>query len=99
MAPGRVGEPHDPLERPAGQQAVAERAAERVAGAEPVDDRRPGPAAPRRRSSSGHGQHALGSLLDDGELDAAVEQRLGRGVRIVARRPRSRTPRGCRRRR
>ena len=35
---GRVGVPHDRLQVPAGQQAVAEGAAERVAGAEAVED-------------------------------------------------------------
>src|SRR3954451_17132781 len=35
--PGRVAEPHRALEPPAGQQAVAQRAAERVARAQSVD--------------------------------------------------------------
>src|SRR5579871_4408266 len=35
--PGGVGEADDPLQRPAGQQPVAQRAAEPVAGADPVD--------------------------------------------------------------
>jgi hypothetical protein len=56
---------------------VAEGAAEGVPGAEAVGDldrhrRRPPGVAGRR-----HGEHSLGALLDDGELDPAVEQRLG----------------------
>ena len=71
--PGGVGEAHHPLDVPAGQQPVAQRPAERVAGAEPVEhvDR-------HRRDLDGDlsssGQDALGALLDDGQLDAELVQ-------------------------
>ena len=49
---GRVGVPHDALQVPAGEEAVAEGAAEGVAGAEAVDDVDRERAAPRRWSPS-----------------------------------------------
>ena len=58
-----------------------ERAAEGVAGAEAVDDLD----RERRHLDAlvpGGGEHALGALLDDGELDAALEQRVGRALRV-----------------
>ena len=67
---GGVGEPHRPLQVPAGEQAVAQRAAEGVAGAEAVDhldrDRRHLDALVRRGPAS----TPLRALLDDGQLDA-----------------------------
>ena len=77
------------------QQPVAQRAAERVARAEAVDhlDR-------HRRDLDGHGpvvrQHALGALLDHGQLRPRGEQRGGRGAAARARPPRCRTRPGCR---
>src|SRR5215218_5963513 len=78
---GRVAEPHEALEVPAAQEAVTQRAAERVARAEPVhhvhrygrdlDDL---PAVV--------GEHALAPLLDHGEPDAGRVQRLRRLARI-----------------
>ena len=58
------------------QQPVDERAAERVAGAEPADDLdrdRRHLDALRARAR----EHALGPALDDRQLDAELEQRLG----------------------
>ena len=58
-----------------------EGAAEGVAGAEAVDDLdREG----RHLDAlvAGRGEHALGALLDDGELDAALEQGVGGTLRV-----------------
>ena len=77
------------------EQSVAEGAAEAVAGAEAVDRRHRG----RRHLDDlvpGHAEHALGSLLDDGDLARrrpAAPRRPG-GAR--SRRPRPRTPPCCR---
>ena len=74
---GRVREPDRPLERPVVQQAVDERAAERVARPEPVDhldrDRRHLDGLRARAR-----EDALRAALDDRELDAELEQRGGR---------------------
>ena len=47
----------------------------------------------------GHAQHTLGTLLDDGDLHAGVQQRLRRPGGARSRRPRPRTPPCCRSRR
>ena len=79
--PGGVREAHHPFDVPAGQQPVAQRAAERVTGAEPVEhvDR-------HRRHLDRHGpvvrEHALRTLLDDRETDAELVQRAGGGQRL-----------------
>ena len=90
---GAVGEAKGALEVPALEQPVAEGAAEGVAGPEAVGDldrhRRHDEPLARR----GHGEHALGPLLDDGELDPAVEQRLGGVLGVVGARRRRGTPR------
>ena len=74
---GAVGESHALGRRPAGQQAVAERAAERVAGAEAADDRHAQPRHELALVRRGD-EHALAALLDDGQPAAAREQRVGR---------------------
>ena len=58
-----------------------ERAAEGVAGAEAVDDL-DGEGRHLDALVAGRGEHPLGALLDDGELDAALEQRVGRPLRV-----------------
>src|SRR5260370_11912146 len=79
--PGRVREAHHLLDVPAGQQAMAERAAERVAGAEAVDD-----VDRHRRHLHRDGtvvsEDALGPLLDNCEADAELVQRLRGGQRL-----------------
>ena len=61
---------------------VHQRAAERVAGAEPVHD-----VQPHRRhlddAVRGPRQHAVGPLLDDRDLDAEVEEGRGRLDRVA----------------
>ena len=47
---------------------------------------------------AGGGEHPLGALLDDRELEPPVEQGVGGAVAGRSRRRRPRTPRGCRRR-
>ena len=72
--PGGVREAHHPLEVPAGQQPVAQGPAERVTGAEAVDDLdRHRRYLDRRRAVVR--EHALGALLDDREVDAELVQR------------------------
>ena len=78
---GDVGELEDAAQVPAREQAVAQGAAERVAGAEAVDDV-DGEGRHLDALVAGRGEHALGALLDDGELDAALEQRVGRPLRV-----------------
>ena len=96
--PGDVGELEDAPQVPAGQQAVAQRAAEGVAGAETVDDLDRVRAAPRP-ARRGRREHALGALLDDGQLDARGPAARRRRAAGRSRRPRPRTPPGCRPRR
>src|SRR5690242_5339985 len=71
--PGGVGEAHHPFGIPAREQPVAQRPAERVAGAEAVHD-----VDGHWRDLGGGravgGEDALGALLDDGELHARVVQ-------------------------
>ena len=71
-----VGELEDAAQVPALEQAVAQRAAEGVAGPEAVDDL-DGVGRHLDALVAGRGEHPLGPLLDDGELDAALEQRVG----------------------
>ena len=96
--PGGVGVLDDSSRWPAGEQAVHERPAEGVAGAEPADDLD----RPRRddRALVGRGdEHAVAAELDDRNVDAAPEQGVGGlvGHRRCRRRPGTR--RGCRWRR
>ena len=80
---GGVGQPHRALERPALQQAVAparRRTRRRRRGRR---RRRSGPAGPRRRRSRVRDQHARRALLDDRDLDAELEQRVGGRVRVA----------------
>ena len=85
-------------QRRTAEQAVDERAAERVARSEPADDvdvrRRDPDPLPRCRE-----QDAVRPELDDGEADAGGEQGVRGRVGVVACRPPPGTPRGCRRRR
>src|SRR6478735_2640457 len=78
---GDVRELEDAAQVPPRQQSVAQGPAERVAGPEPVDDvdgeRRHLDALVTRRR-----EHALGPLLDDGQLDAALEEGIGRALRL-----------------
>ena len=74
MAPAAFANRIDPLEVPAGQQPVAQRPAERVTGAEAVDD------LDRHRRHLDRlvpvvREHALGALLDDRQADAELVQR------------------------
>src|SRR5690242_11525581 len=71
--PGGVGEAHHPFGIPAREQPVAQRPAERVAGAEAVHD------VDRYRGYLGGGfliagQDPFGALFDNGERDAGVVQ-------------------------
>ena len=98
MAPGDVGELRIAAQVPAAEQAVAQGAAEGVAGAEAVDDldgegRHLDPLVARG------GEHALGALLDDRQLDARGRAARRRRASGRSRRRRPRTPHGCRRRR
>ena len=84
IAPAAFANRSTRSQRPPGEQPVAQRAAEPVAGAETVDD-----LDRDRRHLDGlvvrvRRQHALRALLDDGELDArgrAAHPRRARGSR------------------
>src|SRR5665647_1214131 len=79
--PGRIRPGDDAFERPAAEQAVAQGPSEGIAGTQPVDD------VDRNRGYhdtlvAGLGQRPHGTLLDDGDLDAGLEQCVGRPVRL-----------------
>src|SRR6478752_7059716 len=72
---GGVAEPQDGFQVPAGEQAVADGAAETIACAQSVDHRHRG----RRYLDDavpGHPEDALRALLDDRQLDTGVQQGL-----------------------
>ena len=79
---GGVAEPHAPLQVPSSEKGVTQRAAERVARAEAVDD----VDRHRRHLDVGLavvGEHALRALLDDRQRDPPLVQRPRRGVRLA----------------
>ena len=96
--PRGVAEAHHALELPAGQQAVAERAAEGVAGAEAVDDLdRHGRDLDRPRRRARPSTPRGPCLTTASSSRARARPRRRRAGRAC--RPRSPTRRGCRRRR
>ena len=82
IAPATLANSRMRSQLPAGEQAVAQGAAEGVAGAEAVDDVDRERAAPRRARRAVAASTPLRALLDDGELDAALEQRVGGPLRV-----------------
>ncbi len=62
---------------------MTEGAAERVTGAEAVEDRHRERRDLGRRAVAVDGEDALGALFDDGEFDARLEEGLGRRVRFT----------------
>ena len=79
---GDVGEAQDALEAPAFEQPVAERAAEGVAGAEPVDDVDEVAAGPRRSRRAVLASTPFGPCLTIASSHAALEQGVGRAERL-----------------
>src|SRR5215217_1440365 len=79
--PGGVGVAQQLLQGQPGEQAVRERAAERVARAEAVDDLDRG-GRDDDPLGAGLAEDAARALLDDGELHPGVEQRVGGAVGV-----------------
>ena len=94
---GGVGEPQRPLERPALQQPVAQRPAEAVSGAEPVDDVDGDRRHSTTRSSRVLARTPRGPCLTTASCTPVASSASAARVADPPRRRRRSTPPGCRR--